>query len=98
MRLRLSNALSNLVRSSAGAVSDSKRAKREARVLHLLETLRMHADLLRDAHEHEGRRHPLARMGCRPLCVRLPPTCGGDGEAEDALQQQLMPNSVVCGE
>lgn len=94
VRLRMANSL----RSMVHAHPTDKQCKREARVLRLLETLRMYADLLRDVGASAADvRQALGRHGCRPVRLRLPAAARG---AAGPPQAAALPDavSVVCGE
>ena len=84
VRLRVARALHNIVH----AHPTDKQCKREARVLRLLETLRIYSDFLRDfvsaASAGQGQ---LPDVGCSPICIRVVP--GGDKSTGNDL--------LVCG-
>lgn len=84
VRLRVARALHNIVH----AHPTDKQCKREARVLKLLETLRIYSDFLRDvaAASAAGQGH-LPDVGCSPVCVRVVP--GGEKSTGNDL--------LVCG-
>jgi hypothetical protein len=71
VRSRVSRALHNIVH--AQHPPGDKQRKKEAKVLKLLETLRMYGDLLRDVRAVVDRdtSEEMARHGCRPVCVRI---------------------------
>jgi hypothetical protein len=84
VRLRVARALHNIVH----AHPTDKQCKREARVLRLLETLRIYSDFLRDfvaaASAGQGQ---LPDVGCSPICIRVVP--GGEKSTGNDL--------LVCG-
>jgi hypothetical protein len=85
VRLRVARALHNIVH----AHPTDKQCKREARVLRLLETLRIYSDFLRDfVLASSTGQVEVPEVGCGPVCIRLVP--GGDKATGKDL--------LVCGE
>jgi len=89
VRLRLSRALTSMAR----AHPSDRRWKKEAKVLHLLDTLRSYTDILRDiaaaAMAAEGGRADLRQVvahGCNPIGIRV--------SASASLPDTFV---VVCG-
>ena len=82
IRTRVSRALHNIVHH---ANPTDRQCKREAKVLKLLETLRLYADLLRDVRS-DSEAEELRGYGCRPVCVRV--------AAVADVEQDL----IICGE
>ena len=84
VRLRVARALHNIVH----AHPTDKQCKREARVLSLLETLRIYSVFLRDfVSAGSAGQGQLPDVGCSPICIRVVP--GGDTSTGNDL--------LVCG-
>ena len=70
VRFRVARALHNIVH----AHPTDKQCKREARVLRLLETLRLYSDFLRDfVLASASGQVEVPEAGCSPVCIRLVP-------------------------
>ncbi|XP_040564630.1 uncharacterized protein [Lepeophtheirus salmonis] len=89
IRFRLSKALSNIVHSHPS----DKQCKREAKVLKLLEVLRLYTDFLRDVLllEDQGSKKSICSQGCQRIAYRILPddTILLLDSSPDAMDQML---------
>ena len=90
VRLRVARALHNIVH----AHPNDKQCKREARVLRLLETLRLYSDFLRDfILASTSGQVEVPEASCSPVCIRLVP--GGHKSSGKDLLSCGKPKNVI---